>query len=286
MSLMYKDEIDRCYDVSRFRDRIDLLEHDGLKIPFLKDARNILIWMSGGADSACLTHIICDYIRKNDLKVTIHVLQFIRKWNKAPWQEKIAFNVYNHFVNEYPEIKFVRHSTMIPVCIEGQYIADRKTLAKKYDTYAEIMAMNEIAQFVTVRNGIDINYNAITRNPPIEFDYRVLERDIVCTGSDDDSDRLLGSYKPSMSLFANPFMFTDKSWILKQYKDMQLIDLLNKTRSCESYVDGVDFTNWDGNQDNLEDCNTECFWCFERNWALEVNGLLEFKDKHGKIRLP
>lgn len=283
MSLIYKNEINRCYEISKFKDRFDLFEKDGLRLPFMRDARNILIWMSGGADSALLTNILCQYIRLNQLPVKVHVLQFVRKWDKGPWQEKIGLSVYDYFTKKYPDIEFIRHGVLMPVCIEGTYIVNRNTMEKKYDDFAEIVAMNEISAFTTIKNSIDVNYNATTMNPPVKFNYRVLNRDLVCHGDDIDSGRLFGRYEPTPGFFANPFIFTDKSWIIKQYKDDDLFDLLNITRSCESYVDGIDFKNWDGNVDKLEDCNTECFWCYERNWALEVNGLLEFKDKTGKI---
>jgi hypothetical protein len=59
--------------------------------------------------------------------------------------------------------------------------------------------------------------------------------------------------------------------------------MLNITRSCESVADKFNFPNWNGVIEELIDCNKECFWCLERNWALEQNNLLQYKNKHGKL---
>jgi len=80
----------------------------------------------------------------------------------------------------------------------------------------------------------------------------------------------------------NPFIFTDKEWIIKQYKDRNIIDLLNITRSCEGYIKDTNYINWNKNIEILEDCNN-CFWCKERNWALKQNNLLQYKNKFGKV---
>jgi len=282
-------KIVEAYNANRYKNNFNFFNIDGLPIPFLKDSKRILIWMSGGADSALLSYLLCEYITENNLDVEVHVLQFIRKWEKAPWQQTIGKGVYNYFVTKFNNINFTRHEALIPTLVEHVVFVDKNDAYAKKEiidfTGGDVVLTNENCYFITAKYNIDINYNATTRNPPINFDNRVRSRDIDCDGSEKSSFKLLGKANPLNSYNCNPFIYTDKSWVIKQYKDRNLLDLLNITRSCEAYISGIDYSNWDNNVDLLEDCNTECYWCQERNWALEQNGLLKFKNKFGKVNV-
>lgn len=278
------NNIKNSYSLNPYKENFYFFEEDSLSIPFKKDAKRILIWVSGGADSALLTHLICDHITKNSLNVDVHVLQFARKWMKAPWQETIGAGVYNYFVNKFTNINFTRHSVMLPTCVEDSIFINKQTKELVDEKTGDNLVSDEYCSYITHKYKIDVNYNATTCNPPVEFNKRVKSRDVICDGSIDNSYRLLGEFFPN-SYNCNPFIFIDKSWVVKQYKNRNLLDLLNITRSCESYIKGVDYSNWEGNVDLLEDCNTNCYWCQERNWALEQNGLLKYKNKHGKVNV-
>ena len=65
----------------------------------------------------------------------------------------------------------------------------------------------------------------------------------------------------------HPFMFVDKSWVVKQYKRKDLMDLFKITRSCEGEFDNINYKTYTKGQ-YVPVCNT-CFWCLERNWAIE-----------------
>lgn len=278
------ENIGKCYDESPFKNEFDFFEIDSLKIPFKKDCNRILLWVSGGADSALLTYLMSEYISKNNLDVDIHVLQFARKWIKAPWQETIGKGVYNYFVRKYPNINYIRHSVMLPVCVEDAILVSKHTGEKIDSKSGDNLVSDEHCYYISAKYFIDINYNATTSNPPFTIERRVKSRDLICNGTKQDSYRLIGTVLPYKGYNCNPFIYVDKSWVIKQYKNNNLIDLLNITRSCESYIKNIDYTNWDGNVDTLQDCNTECYWCEERNWALKQNDLLQYKDKYGKLR--
>ena len=65
----------------------------------------------------------------------------------------------------------------------------------------------------------------------------------------------------------HPFRFIDKTWIIKQYYRLNLIALLSITRSCEGEFENINYTNYIHRQ-FVPTCG-KCFWCKEREWAIE-----------------
>jgi hypothetical protein len=65
----------------------------------------------------------------------------------------------------------------------------------------------------------------------------------------------------------HPFRFVEKDWVIKQYYDNQIEELLNLTRSCEGEFEGMDYTTYKQGQE-VPVCG-ECFWCKERTWAID-----------------
>ena len=71
----------------------------------------------------------------------------------------------------------------------------------------------------------------------------------------------------------HPFVHTKKDWIIQQYYDHNVVDLLNLTRSCEG--DRIYYPEIFGNLDYrtyipgqyVPECG-HCFWCQERGWAI------------------
>ena len=66
---------------------------------------------------------------------------------------------------------------------------------------------------------------------------------------------------------SHPFRFVDKSWILKQYRRLHLLDLFDLTRSCERDIEGITYKTYMPGQ-FVPTCE-DCFWCKERSWAIE-----------------
>jgi len=62
---------------------------------------------------------------------------------------------------------------------------------------------------------------------------------------------------------------TTKDWIIKKYDEENILDLLNITRSCEGEFEDLDYTTYTPGQ-TVPICG-ECFWCKEREWAIEQN---------------
>jgi 7-cyano-7-deazaguanine synthase in queuosine biosynthesis len=88
------------------------------------------------------------------------------------------------------------------------------------------------------------------------------ERDIDPT---EDNKHLTEMIHMGRKVF-HPFRFIDKSEIVKTYKELDLMDLFNITRSCEGEFEGIDYTNYKPGQ-YVPTCG-ECFWCKERERAI------------------
>ena len=65
----------------------------------------------------------------------------------------------------------------------------------------------------------------------------------------------------------HPFRFVEKDWIIKQYKRLEIEDLLNTTRSCEGEFENINYRTYIKGQ--VVPTSGVCFWCKEREWAIE-----------------
>lgn len=230
------------------------------EIPFDKNWKKIAISVSGGADSALLAYLLCQKITDQE----VHVISHIRCWKTKPWQEQDAVNVYEWFQKRFSNIKFFRHVNFISPDLEwgstGPTIVDEYGKSVSGDN-AEIRSF---AEYICFKNDIDCYYNAVTRNPrsvriPGEMDSRNIE-------PDDNNQHLF--FMQHMGKYAcHPFRFEEKSWIMQQYKDLKILDLMELTRSCEGTFDDLDYKTYRPGQ--LVPACGECFWCRERQWALE-----------------
>jgi 7-cyano-7-deazaguanine synthase in queuosine biosynthesis len=85
-------------------------------------------------------------------------------------------------------------------------------------------------------------YTGCTKNPPVDF------------GLDQVAER----GEPANRLHLRPFFPYHKGAIIAEYKRLGLLPLLSVTRSCGSKTPGR--------------CGV-CFFCKERAWSVEVNGI-------------
>ena len=110
-------------------------------------------------------------------------------------------------------------------------------------------------------HNIDMMYNATTLNPTIPIEGRDPSRDRTEIKT---LDLLHLDEKES-----NPFFYINKAWVIKQYKDNNILDLLYHTRSCEG-GDVESPADWNGFRP--DDCG-HCFWCLERYWAMDKHNV-------------
>ncbi len=223
--------------------------------------KNVAISVSGGADSALLAYLVCEQAYEHD--TTIHIVNHVRMWKTRPWQQYDAERVYKWLFQRFYHTNFKRHTNFIAPDIEYGNIGPNLT-----DEYGKKVSGDNIQQraygeFICNKYNIDAYYNAVTRNPRLASFNGMRERDI---DPNEDNKHLERMTHMGVEVL-HPFRFIDKSEIVKKYKELNLMDLFEVTRSCEGEFDGTDYTTYKPGQ-FVPVCG-ECFWCKEREWAIE-----------------
>jgi len=232
-----------------------------MNIPFNKEWKDVAISLSGGADSALLAYLICDLAKEHN--TSIHIINHVRMWKTRPWQQHDADKVYNWLLQRFYHITFKRHTNFIAPDIEYGNIGPNLT-----DEYGKRVSGDNIQQraygeFVCNKYNIDAYYNAVTRNPRLGLFNGMRERDIDPSENNKHLERMIHMGVEVL----HPFRFIDKSEIVKKYKELNLMDLFEITRSCEGEFDGIDYKTYIPGQ-YVPVCG-RCFWCKEREWAIE-----------------
>lgn len=240
---------------------------DGLTIPLDKTWQRIAISLSGGADSALLAYLLCSLVPSNQ-SFTVHVISHTRMWKTRPWQGWDSLCVYNWLEKQFPNIHFKRHTNFIAPELEYGNIGP--VLTDEYDKQVsgDNIEIRAFAEYVCFWENVDAYYNAVTRNPRNVDFVGIPERDI-----DPTSDNKHLALMIHMGKYAiHPFRFVEKDWVIKQYKRLGLESLLNITRSCEGEFENLNYENYTPGQ-YVPTCG-KCFWCQERNWAINQNSSL------------
>jgi 7-cyano-7-deazaguanine synthase in queuosine biosynthesis len=232
-----------------------------MDIPFDSNWKNVAISVSGGADSALLAYLVCQQAKEYD--TTIHIFNQIRCWKTKPWQQDNANDVYDWLFQKFYHTKFVRHNNFIAP--ELEYGNSGPNLIDEYGkkVSGDNIQQRAYAEFICTKNKIDAYYNGVTRNPRLSLFNGMSERDIEPT----DENKHLGYMIHMGIVVSHPFRFVDKSWIIKKYKDLGITELLDLTRSCEGTFEDITYKNYTSGQ-YVPLCG-ECFWCKEREWAIE-----------------
>ena len=212
--------------------------------------KKIGISLSGGADSALLAYLI---LKETD--ADIYFTTQIRMWKTRPWQRYVAQDVVawfkEHFSNNIEHVE-----GFIPPEME-----EPNTISIP-DEYGKLKPGNRIIlrahnEWVAHTYKLDAWYAAVSKNPkeisggPIERYKGVLPLKIEHMGID----------------IYHPFVYTTKDWIVKQYYENNIEDLFNITRSCKGEFEELDYKTYIPGQ-FVPTCE-KCFWCKEREWAIE-----------------
>lgn len=233
--------------------------YDDVSLPIDPNWKRVGISLSGGADSALLAYLVC-----SNTDAEIHIVTQIRCWKTRPWQEYGSEQVYNWLVSRFPNLKFKRHTNFIPPDLEwgreGPNILDE---------YGRLKSGNQIIlrsynEYIGHKEKFNAWFAAVNKNPDIKIEGAL-------------EDRNEGHVPPVMEhmgvAVCHPFVYTMKDWIIQKYYDLDILDLLNLTRSCEG--DRIDYPEVFGDLDYktytpgqaVPECG-KCFWCKEREWAL------------------
>lgn len=228
-------------------------------IPFDSSWKRVAISVSGGADSALLAFLVCSKITDQE----VHIISHIRCWKTKPWQQYDSLNVFEYLVKRFPNIKFQRHTNFIAPDLE--YGDQGPTITDEYGKLVsgDNVEIRAFAEYICHTYDIDIYYNAVTRNPKgVEFK-GMSSRDIDAT----EENKHLELTTHMGRLAAHPYRFIEKSEIVRKYKELEIMDLFEITRSCEGTFDNLDYRSYTVRQ-HVPTCG-QCFWCKEREWAIE-----------------
>lgn len=231
-----------------------------MEIPFDQDWKNVAISVSGGADSALLAYLVCNLAKSY---TTIHIINHVRMWKTRPWQQHDGEQVYNWLLQRFYHTTFKRHVNFIAPDIEYGNIGPSLT-----DEYGKKVSGDNIQQraygeFICNKYNIDAYYNAVTRNPRVTMFNGMRERDIEPSEDNKYLERMTHMGVEVL----HPFRFIDKAKVVGKYKELDIMDLFNITRSCEGEFEGIDYITYKPGQ-HVPTCG-ECFWCKERAWAIQ-----------------
>ena len=215
--------------------------------------KRIGISISGGADSALLAYHVA-----NNTSAEIILTNQIRCWKTRPWQEHVADTVIKWLMNNFDNITTIERSFIPPEMEEPHttYIKDEYEKLKSGNRII-LRAFNE---YIAHKYKLDAWYNGVTKNPPVKFEGALSERD----------EGVLPLTMKHMGVdIIHPFVYTSKDKIIKEYYQEGIVELLNLTRSCEGEFEGLDYNTYTPG-DVVPECG-KCFWCKEREWAIEQN---------------
>lgn len=234
---------------------------DNVIIPYDPNWKNVAISVSGGADSALLAYLVCDLAYEHD--TTVHIINHVRCWKTKPWQQFDAEHVYQWLFQRFYHTKFKRHINFIAPELEYGNIGPNLTDEYGKKVSGDNIQQRAYAEYICKKYNIDAYYNGVTRNPTLAFANGMVERDIEPT----EENKHLELMQHLGVWVSHPFRFVDKKWVVGQYKRLDIMSLFNITRSCEGTFDGIDYTTYNIG-DDVPTCG-ECFWCKEREWAIE-----------------
>jgi hypothetical protein len=241
-----------------------IFEISGVFFPVNPSWKKISVSVSGGADSALLSFLICKKISDLKLDIEIHVISNIRMWKTRPWQRYNSLDVFEWLRNKFPSLKFFRHENFISPEIEygniGPIIKDSYGNMKSGDQ----ISTRSFAEYVCFTNDIDAWFAGITKNPSEDFSKEGMSDRNVETLEDLN----LTIVKHHNMWVCHPFKFTTKDWIIDQYIKNNILDLLEITRSCEGEFEFLNYKNYVHGKSIVPICE-KCFWCKERQWAIE-----------------
>lgn len=237
-----------------------------LEMPFDKKWKRIGVNLSGGADSALLTYLLCKIIKDNDLDTQVDIITYQRCWETRPWQGYIAQQVYMWFMNNFPRVIHKRHLCYIPPELEHGVIGP--TINGRSGDQIIVGSYNKFAAW---NYKLDAVFNGTSKNPDDLREDRMKNRD---KDAEDGNITDLWFYNSKVnSTFVHPFKFVKKDWIVAQYQIHEIQELYNLTRSCEGDINHHDNVKAAcGSFKDYKDgmfipkCG-QCWWCEERDWA-------------------
>lgn len=211
--------------------------------------KRLAVNCSGGADSSILLFMVAKFIKdKNFLDTKISVLTCSNDF-KHRWNARKAADVINYTINKLEFNPFDMHYA---------YYRDKQDT--KYFREVEFSLFKD--------NRTDLIISGITSNP--------LGDDIIIKDANGKQvnlhetglgDRNTGGLAPTFvtgldGCWYLPFINVDKRFVASMYKQYDIMDMLDLTRSCEAVPKHTEYKS----EFETKPCGT-CWWCLERKWA-------------------
>lgn len=254
---------------------------NGLPIHFNPDFQRIGINLSAGTDSTLLLYILCRTIEKLRLNVKIYPISVVRYWEHHAWSERAKADVYQWFKDRYPTIIKRQRWGFIPTAYEMTKITQINLDPREQKDYPDPTCNSDVYFFRSFNNymanklRLDAVYSGTTCNPidntmPSAPGFRDV-RQLRFPDSLQGNQRYINAINDHWFTHVDPFALIEKNWILAQYDNFGLQDLLKMTRSCVE------------SDDPVAGCGRlECFHCKERFWAIDNRSM--FLKKNLKTR--
>lgn len=250
---------------------------DDLIFMFDPKWKRVGVNLSGGPDSALCTYFICKFIKEMKSETKVYAITFVRNWENRPWAGPISEDVFNILKEMFPDIIQEQIFGFIPPELEEAVSGKDLHNGKSGDRIFGATFNN----YISFKYKLDAMYNATTQNPEV----RLTDHDPYDRNNSDlkiyknkQTELTKWCYFSFGSFKIKPWYFVTKDWLVKQYIKNDLLELFDKTRSCEgdsnypgihsseTYQKYISYKH--GESAIPPECGT-CFWCKERNWAIK-----------------
>lgn len=222
--------------------------------------KNIVVLVSGGADSALLLYLTIKFLITNNYDAKVSAIT-CANGAKLNWNARRSASVIDYVLRRTNFQNFDMHYT---------FYRDEQE-----DPYFE-----EVMYDLVVNSKADVIIHGTTRNPPKDTKVTTIQGDDVLLrdypGNVEERNESFEDFHtceefPEGSFHSiNAWMNVDKKFIADQYKKFNLErELLSLTRSCEArpHHFGYNKTIQGAELAHFEKPCGKCWWCLEKKWA-------------------
>lgn len=257
------------------------IEVNGLPMHFDPAYKRIGINLSAGADSTLLLYILCRTIEELNLDTKIWAISVVRFWQHHEWSERAKAAVFQWFKDRWPTIIQEQHWGFLPTAYEMTKITQINLDPQEQLNFQDPTCNSDVYYFRSYNDymvnklKLDAIYSGTTTNPvdkemPMAPEFRNVQH-LAFPNSIQGNQRRINAVDDVWFTHVDPFALIEKNWIMAQYDNFGLQELLLMTRSCVE------------SDDPVAGCGRlQCFHCGERFWAIRHR--LMFLEENFKKR--
>lgn len=219
---------------------------------YVPDKGNIMVSLSGGADSALLAYILAFHIKERGLPTKVYLITC--EVLTRPYNLLYSYEV-SKKIEELLDFRFEKH-----------FVYGRPDHIKKFSSEQKVEFHSRYVSSYMKSYQIEELYSGLTANPPEDVlpDTENAERERC---RDDLSWRRDLEVREGLQV---PFIHIDKLVIAKLFDHYQITEaLLPITRSCESDLEESDF--FKKTCFEIRSPGEECWWCREKAYGFRLS---------------